>query len=105
MPSFFFFFLFFFILFILFFSTSSTPYCWQGLGFESEAKTFGNCNHVKKALNNVAFLKMWRQLLYEGLSFQRGGEHAGSLRLQGPSRLPGARRQGARGHQLNCSIF
>lgn len=30
------------------------PNSWQWLGFESKAKLLGNCDHVKKTLNNVA---------------------------------------------------
>ena len=41
----------------LFSSSPSTPNCWQGPGFGSKAKMLGNCDHVKKALNNVAFWK------------------------------------------------
>lgn len=39
------------------FSSPSTPNCWQEPGFESQAKMLGNCDHVKKALNNVGFWK------------------------------------------------
>lgn len=55
-------------------SSSSTPNCWQEPGFESKAKMLGNCDHVKKALNNVAFWKCGDSFCTRGSDFS-AGEH------------------------------